>query len=65
MYFTEERVDITKRLEEEKTTLFIGLSREIELNAEKLAKEKRSYVYEVYSYNTFKKFVLVGYAVPS
>ncbi|MDB0602316.1 MAG: hypothetical protein V3V28_09085 [Polaribacter sp.] len=65
MYFTKERVDITKRVEEGKTTLFIGLSLETQQEAEKLAKQKRSYIYDAYTDNEFDKRVMVGYAVPN
>ncbi|MDB0603155.1 hypothetical protein PL373_18890 [Tenacibaculum maritimum] len=65
MYFTEQRVDITKRIEQGKTTLFFGLSRKTELEVEKLAEQKRSYVYDVFQNSEFDRLELVGYAVPN
>lgn len=64
MYFTQERVDITKKIEQEKTVLFIGTNYETEQEAEKLAKQKRSYVYEVFTDNEFQRRVQIGFGVP-
>lgn len=63
-YFTESRVDITKRIEDGRTKLFFGNSIETELEAQKFAKQKGSYVSEVFAENGYERLQLIGYSVP-
>ena len=64
MYYTKYGVNITKNIENEKTMLFIGNSYETEQEAENLARQKRSYVDEVFTDNEAGKRVQVGFGVP-
>ncbi|CAA0253501.1 hypothetical protein R5N98_02845 [Tenacibaculum maritimum] len=63
-YYTDNNIEVTKRIKSEKTFLFRGTSKKDKENAEKKAKSIRSYVYEVFSYNENNERILIGYAVP-
>ena len=64
MYFTKERVEITKRIEKGLTKLFIGMSVEVRNEAENHAKDIGSYTYEAYTDNEVGRRVVIGFAVP-
>ena len=60
--FTDQGINVTKRIQEGKTFLFTCDDSLKEAN--KKANEIRSYPYEAYSFNEFGKKVMIGYAVP-
>ncbi|SHJ44959.1 hypothetical protein [Aquimarina spongiae] len=59
-YFTQSNVDITHRIEEGRTLFFTTSQKE---EAKFYAKQQKSYVYEVFTYQKNNK-VLAGYGVP-
>ena len=63
-YFTEENVNVTKRINEKRTHLFLGFDSKSRMKANKKAVEIGSYTYDIYSKNKNKKMVHVGFAVP-
>ena len=63
-YYTDNNIEVTKRIESKKTFLFTGTSTEEKQKAEEKAKSIGSYVYEVFSDNKNKKRVFVGFGVP-
>ena len=62
-YYTDQNVNITKRIEEGKTLFFNGIDKQTKGTAKAEARRIKSYVYEVFVDNRNKR-VQVGYAVP-
>jgi len=58
-FVTQEKLDVTERIKKEKTIPFIVLE-----DANTFAKQKRSYVYELFCYDYYGKVSFYGYAVP-
>lgn len=57
-YFTENNIEVTRRIEEGLTKFFTCLK-----EASKHAKQTKSYVYEIFEFSKNKR-VLAGYGVP-
>lgn len=64
-FYTDSLTDITDWIAEGRTNYFSGTSRETELEAEELARKKKTYVYNVHGWDRQGDFVHKGYAVPN
>lgn len=68
MYYTENKREVTDRIDDGRTQFFNKSLINSQERAEKLASEKGSYVYPVFSYEGIgikQKFEFVGYGIPN
>lgn len=65
MYYTESRVDITKRVKNGRTQIVEGTGIESEHKAREIAKQKGSYFFDVYEdCEKTKRRVHTSYGIP-
>ena len=62
-YFTENNVNITKRIEDGNTVIVHGTSFVNKKTAQAIAKKMKSYVFDIYSDGEDKKRVRVGFGI--
>lgn len=63
-YFTENHVNVTKRINDGITHLVLGTDQKHRKEAKQFAEKNKSYIYDVYTRDKDNKLQKVGFAIP-